>query len=150
MIKGFKDFILRGNVVDLAVAVVIGAAFTTVVKAFTDNIISPLLAALGGGTPGHTFGFDIRGGNDKTRVDFGNVISAVVNFVIVAAVIYFFIIVPMNLLLERRRRGEEPEPASPPEDIVLLQEIRDLLRDRPLGNDGLAGNDHPQPDRPQY
>jgi len=145
MIKGFKDFILRGNVVDLAVAVVIGAAFATVVKAFTDNIVSPLLAALGGGTQGHSLGFNIRSGNDKTHVDFGNLISAAINFLIVAAVIYFFIIVPMNLLLERRRRGEEPEPASPPEDIVLLQEIRDLLRDRPLGN----GRPQ-QPDRPQY
>jgi large conductance mechanosensitive channel len=149
MIKGFKDFVLRGNVVDLAVAVVIGAAFASVVKAFADNIISPLIAALGGGAPGKSLGFTLRGSNEKTYVDVGNVISAVINFVIVAAVIYFFIIVPMNLLLERRRRGEEPEPAAPAEDIVLLQEIRDLLRDRPLGNDRLQ-SDRPQSDRPQY
>lgn len=132
MIKGFKDFVLRGNVVDLAVAVVVGAAFAKVVTSFTDSIINPLLASVGGGKPGDGLGFRIRGGNPKTFVDFGAVIGAAINFLIVAAVIYFLIIVPMNLLLERRRRGEEPEPAAPPEDVVLLQEIRDLLRDRPL------------------
>ena len=137
MIKGFKDFILRGNVVDLAVAVVIGAAFAKVVSAFTDNIINPLLASVGGANPGDALGFPLRGDNPKTFVDFGQVIAAAINFLIVAAVIYFLIVVPMNLLLERRRRGEEPEPAAPPEDVVLLKEIRDLLRDRPL-------NDRPQ------
>jgi large conductance mechanosensitive channel len=134
MIKGFKDFILRGNVVDLAVAVVIGAAFATVVKSFTSGIIEPLLAAVGGGNPGDGLGFRLRGDNPKTLVDFGLIIGAVINFLIVAAVIYFLIIVPMNMLLERRRRGEEPAPAAPPEDIVLLQEIRDLLRERPLND----------------
>ncbi len=59
-------------------------------------------------------------------------ITSILNFVIVAAVVYFLIVVPMNALMERRRRGEEPEPASPAEDILLLQEIRDLLRDRPI------------------
>jgi large conductance mechanosensitive channel len=127
-----KDFILRGNVVDLAVAVVIGAAFATVVSAFTANIIQPLITAAGGGGQGDSFGFKLRSGNPKTLVDFGAVLSAAINFLIVAAVVYFLIIVPMNLLQERRRRGEEPEPSAPPEDIVLLQEIRDLLRDRPL------------------
>ena len=138
MIKGFKDFILRGNVVELAVAVVIGTAFAAVVKSFTDGIINPLLAAIGGGNPGEGLGFALRPKNaEKTFVDFGVVIGAVVNFLIVAAVVYFLIIVPMNLLMERRRRGEEPEPSAPPEDVALLQEIRDLLRDRPL-------NDRPQ------
>ena len=137
MIKGFKDFILRGNVVDLAVAVVIGTAFAGVVKSFTDFVINPLLAAVGGASAGDSLGFRLRSHNPKTLVDFGQVISAVINFLIVAAVIYFLIIVPMNWLLERRRRGEEPEPAAPPEDVVLLKEIRDLLRDRPL-------NDRPQ------
>jgi large conductance mechanosensitive channel len=151
MIKGFKDFILRGNVVDLAVAVVIGAAFATVVTAFTKGIIQPLIAAIGSPKSGlGGLNFQIRSGNKATVVDFNGLLTAAINFVIVAAVIYFFIVVPMNLLLERRRRGEEPEPASPPEDIVLLQEIRDLLRNRPLGNDGPAGGDRPQPTRPQY
>jgi large conductance mechanosensitive channel len=143
MIKGFKDFIMRGNVVDLAVAVVIGAAFATVVKSFTDSIIQPLITALGGSGKNASFGFQIRSANPKTIVDFGAVISAAINFAIVAAVVYFLIVVPMNLLQERRRRGEEPEPAAPAEDILLLQEIRDLLRERPLRDrptDGPADN----------
>jgi large conductance mechanosensitive channel len=131
VIQGFKNFIMRGNVVDLAVAVVIGAAFTTVVTSVTNNIINPLIAALGGKSV-HGLGFQIVSGNPKTVVDVGAVITAIVNFLIVAAVVYFLVVTPMNMLAERRRRGEEPEPQAPPEDIVLLQEIRDLLRQRAL------------------
>jgi large conductance mechanosensitive channel len=132
MIKGFKEFILRGNVVDLAIAVVIGAAFATIVTAFTKGIIQPLIASVGSGDPGAGgLNFQIRSSNEATMVDINGLLTAVINFLIVAAVIYFLIVVPMNLLLERRRRGEEPEPSAPAEDIVLLQEIRDLLRDRP-------------------
>ncbi len=72
----------------------------------------------------------MRDDDRKTFVDIGVVITAVIYFVIVAAVIYFVVVVPVNNLMERRRRGEEPEVASPTEDIVLLQEIRDLLRQR--------------------
>jgi large conductance mechanosensitive channel len=129
VIQGFKTFIMRGNVVDLAVAVAIGLAFTAVVTSFTNNIINPLIAAAGGGNV-NGLAWKIIGDNDKTVVDFGAVISAVINFLIVAAVVYFLVVVPMNLLAERRRRGEEPEPKAPAEDIVLLQEIRDLLRQR--------------------
>jgi large conductance mechanosensitive channel len=142
MIKGFKDFIMRGNVVDLAIAVVIGTAFAALVATFSKSIIEPLLAAVGGGNPGEGLGFRLRGDNPATLVDLGAVIGALITFLITAAVIYFLIVVPMNLLMERRRRGEEPEPAAPAEDIALLQEIRDLLRDRPL-------NDGPQPKHPQ-
>ena len=131
MIKGFKDFIMRGNVVDLAVAVVIGTAFTAVVTSVTSNIINPLIAVVGGRNV-HGLGFQILSGNPKTVVDFGAVITAVINFLIVAAVVYFLVVTPMNLLAERRKRGEEPEPKAPAEDIVLLQEIRDLLRQRAL------------------
>jgi large conductance mechanosensitive channel len=132
MIKGFKDFIMRGNVVDLAIAVVIGAAFATVVSAFTKGIIQPLIASIGSADPGAGgLNFQIRSSNPLTVVDINSLITAAINFAIVAAVIYFLIVVPMNLLAERRRRGEEPEPTAPSEDILLLQEIRDLLRDRP-------------------
>jgi large conductance mechanosensitive channel len=131
VIQGFKNFIMRGNVVDLAVAVVIGAAFTTVVTSFTTNIINPLIASIGG-TNVNGLAWQIIGGNRKTVMDFGAVITALINFVIVAAVVYFLVVVPMNMLAERRRRGEEPEPQAPAEDIVLLQEIRDLLRQRAL------------------
>ena len=131
MIQGFKNFIMRGNVVDLAVAVVIGAAFTGVVTSFTNNFINPLIAALGGGSV-HGLGFQLVSGNPKTVIDFGAILTAIINFLIVAAVVYFLVVVPMNLLAERRRRGEEPEPQAPAEDIVLLQEIRDLLRQRTI------------------
>jgi large conductance mechanosensitive channel len=131
VIQGFKNFIMRGNVVDLAVAVVIGVAFTAVVTSVTSNIINPLIAALGGSSV-HGLGFQIVSGNPKTVVDLGAVITAIINFLIVAAVVYFLVVAPMNLLAERRKRGEEPEPQAPAEDIVLLQEIRDLLRQRAL------------------
>ncbi len=131
MIQGFKNFIMRGNVVDLAVAVVIGAAFTGVVTAFTNNLINPLIAAFGGSNV-NGLAWQIIGANDKTVMDFGAVITAIINFVVVAAVVYFLVVTPMNLLAERRKRGEEPEPKAPAEDIVLLQEIRDLLRQRAL------------------
>jgi large conductance mechanosensitive channel len=135
MIKGFKDFVLRGNVIDLAVAVVIGAAFATVVTAFTNGIIKPIIASVGSPNAGAGgLNFQIRASNKDTIVDFNGLLTAAINFLIVAAVIYFLIIVPMNLLLERRRRGEEPAPAAPAEDVVLLTEIRDLLRNRPLEN----------------
>ena len=129
MIKGFKDFLMRGNVIDLAVAVVIGAAFTAVVTSFTNNLINPLIAAFGGGNV-NGLGFQLVSGNPKTVIDLGAVLTAIINFLIVAAVVYFLVVTPMNLLAERRKRGEEPEPKAPAEDIVLLQEIRDLLRQR--------------------
>jgi large conductance mechanosensitive channel len=129
VIKGFKDFVLRGNVVDLAVAVAIGTAFTAVVTAFTKNVIDPLIALVGG-VEDLGAGFHLRQGDKATFVDLGAVLTAVVNFVIVAAVVYFVVVVPVNALLERRRRGEEPEAVATPEDIALLQEIRDLLKVR--------------------
>jgi large conductance mechanosensitive channel len=148
MIKGFKEFLMRGNVVDLAVAVVIGTAFASVVKAFSDDFIGGLLGAIGGSPDFGTAGFHANG----SKVIIGSTLTAFLNFLIVAAVVYFLVIVPMNMLLERRRRGEEPAPASPGEDILLLQEIRDLLRDRPA-NDRPANdrptNDRPTNDRPQ-
>ena len=126
MLRGFKDFILRGNVVDLAVAVVIGAAFATIVTAFTDSIIKPLINAI---TPASSPGLGVTliAGKDSTYVDFAAVITAAINFVIVAAVIYFAIVLPVNVIQERRRRGEEAGPAEPTE-VELLAEIRDLLR----------------------
>ena len=125
MLKGFKDFILRGNVVDLAVAVVIGAAFATIVTAFTDSIIKPLINAI---TPASSPGLGVTliAGKDSTYVDFAAVITAAINFMIVAAVIYFAVVLPVNVIQERRRRGEETGPAEPTE-VELLAEIRDLL-----------------------
>ncbi len=128
MLKGFKDFILRGNVVDLAVAVVIGAAFSTIVSAFTDKIIQPLINAI---TPGSSpgLGIEIVSGKASTYVDFAALITAALNFLIVAAVVYVAIVTPMNILKDRRKRGEETGPAEPT-DVELLAEIRDLLAAR--------------------
>ena len=126
MLKGFKDFILRGNVVDLAVAVVVGAAFSAIVTAFTAGIIQPLVNAI---TPPSSpgLGLQLVPGKDSTYVDFSAVVTAAINFLIVAAVVYFVIVLPLNALKNRRRRGEEPGPAEPT-DVELLAEIRDLLR----------------------
>lgn len=126
MIRGFKDFILRGNVVDLAVAVVIGAAFGSIVTSFTQRILQPLINAI---TPPESpgFGIQIVPGKESTYIDVASVISATLNFLIVAAVVYFLIVLPLNHLKERRKRGEEAGPAEPT-DVELLTEIRDLLR----------------------
>ena len=125
MIKGFKDFLLRGNIVDLAVAVVIGTAFTALVASFTDSFIKPLLGLVGGGGPkGMTVTVD---GQDFT---FGAFITACVTFLITAAVVYFIIVVPMKALNERLARGKEPEPEGVSEDIQLLREIRDAVQQR--------------------
>ena len=126
MIKGFKDFLLRGNVVDLAVAVVIGTAFGLVVAAFTKDFIGGIIGAIGGTPDFGQAGFTV---NDS-KIIIGSTVNALINFVIVAAAVYFFVVVPVNRLMERRKRGEEPEVQAPTEDIVLLQEIRDLLRQR--------------------
>jgi large conductance mechanosensitive channel len=126
VVKGFKDFILRGNVVDLAVAVVIGAAFGSIVTSFTQRILQPLINAV---TPPESPGFGIQvvPGKESTYVDAASLITATLNFVIVAAVVYFLIVLPLNSLKERRKRGEEAGPAEPT-DVELLIEIRDLLR----------------------
>ena len=137
MLKGFKDFILRGNVVDLAVAVVIGAAFAALVSVFADAIIAPLIAVLGG--PDATgLGFEILDGNEATFVDIGAVVTAIITFVLTAAVVYFVVVVPMNTYQERRkaRLGVVPEPEDVPADVALLTEIRNLLAQRPTTADG--------------
>jgi large conductance mechanosensitive channel len=128
MIKGFKDFLLRGNVVDLAVAVVIGAAFGAVIAAFAKDFIGGIIGAIGGSPDFGRAGFEV---NDS-RIILGSTINALINFVIVAAAVYFFVVVPVNHLMERRKSGQEPEVEAPSEDIMLLQEIRDLLRQRSI------------------
>ncbi len=121
MLKGFKDFLMRGNVVDLAVAVVVGAAFGTVVKAFVDVIMS-LIGKIGGEP-----NFDVWRPGD---VPLGAFLTALVAFLMVAAAIYFVVVMPLNKLAERRARGIEPETQAPSEEVALLTEIRDALRAR--------------------
>jgi large conductance mechanosensitive channel len=121
--QGFKDFIMRGNVVDLAVGIVIGAAFTSVVTAFTTGFIKPLIQLMGGDTGVHAGKWHVG----QVEFDYATFLNAIITFLITAAVLYFLVVFPLNALAERRRRGEEPPPAAPSEEIVLLTEIRDAL-----------------------
>ena len=127
MLAGFRNFIMRGNVIELAVAFVVGAAFVAVVKALVDGLITPLIAAIVGKP--NLDGAMIVTVNNADFL-FGAVLGAIINFVLVAAAVYFLIVLPMNKLAERRKAGIEPEPEAPAEDILLLQEIRDLLAAR--------------------
>ena len=126
MLKGFREFIMRGNVVDLAVAVVIGVAFTAVVTALVADIITPLIAAIAGKPDFSALRFTI---NHSTFL-YGAFINAVVAFLLVAAAIYFVVVLPMNKMAERRAARMStgaPDPEPKPEDVLLLTEIRDLL-----------------------
>lgn len=124
MLNGFKNFIMRGNVVDLAVGVVIGAAFTTLVNQFTKSFLEPVIKLVGGG--GGKVGGEWRIGDDSI-VAWGAFLNATITFVLTAAVLYFLVVLPMNKLAERRDKGIEPAPAPVTEDIRLLTEIRDAL-----------------------
>ena len=129
MLKGFKEFVLRGNVVDLAVAVVIGAAFGAVVTALVADIITPLIAAIGGQPDFSNLTFTIH--NSTFR--YGAFINAVISFVIIAAAIYFIVVLPLNKLAERRSarlaagQPATDQPLEKAEDLVVLEQIRDLL-----------------------
>jgi large conductance mechanosensitive channel len=124
MFKEFREFLLRGNVIDLAVAVVIGAAFGAVITSFVGDILTPLIAAIGGKPDFGALDFTIN----ESRFRYGAFINAVISFVIIAAAVFFLVVKPVNTLMARRKAGLEPEPEAVPEDVVLLGEIRDLLR----------------------
>ncbi len=132
MLKGFRNFVLRGNVVDLAVAVVIGVAFAGVIESITDHLITPLINAFGGEAGPEGLAVRVRADNPATTLNFSQAISAVLNFLIVSAVVYFLVVVPVNRLLARHRHDDARECDAVPADVALLQEIRDLLRDRPV------------------
>jgi large conductance mechanosensitive channel len=140
-VKGFREFILRGNVVDLAVAVVIGTAFTAIVTSIVTNVFTPLLGAL----------FNAKslesalvltiptssGGSAKLL--FGAVLAAIINFVVIAAVVYFVFVLPLNAFMKRAFQRKQEEPASakpaPPTELDLLAQIRDLLEGRQQAGD---------------
>jgi large conductance mechanosensitive channel len=132
MLKGFRDFIMRGNVIELAVAVAVGSAFTAVVTQFGKSFIDPLVKVFGGG--------GMSGGTFTIRdqvFDWSAFVNAVIFFLITAAVIYFFVMVPYNTFEERRKRGQGPvDPPAPPDDVLLLTEIRDLLREQQSNRSG--------------
>ena len=130
MLTGFKNFIMKGNVVDLAVAVVIGAAFGAVVTALVQSVLMPFIAALVGSPNFDSFAVVTHNGND---IKFGALLTAIVNFLLVAAAIYFVVVMPMNHMIERRNRrlGINPdvkEEAAEDPQIALLTEIRDSLQ----------------------
>lgn len=121
MLQGFKSFLMRGNVVDLAVAVVVGGAFGQVVNSLVADVLTPLIGALGG-APDFSA---VRLG----PVALGKFINALLNFVVVAAAIYFLVVVPMQEVQRRMKREEAPAaPPEPPEEVRLLREILEELR----------------------
>lgn len=119
MLRGFREFVLRGNIIELAVAVVIGTAFAALIKQFTESFITPLITLFtGGGDVGGKF---IISGQE---FGYGAFLGAVITFLITAAVVYFFVIVPMNKMMDRY---STPASAQPTE-AELLTDIRELLR----------------------
>lgn len=137
MLKGFKEFLLRGNVIDLAVAVVIGAAFTGIVNALVDSVLNPAVGALFNAENLATaFPVEIptlSGG--VATMYFGAVLAALIQFILVALVVYFAIIVPINSLQRAsffRRKDAAVDEDSPPTELELLAQIRDLLAQGPV------------------
>ncbi|WP_067463590.1 large conductance mechanosensitive channel protein MscL [Nocardia amamiensis] len=125
MFKGFKEFLMRGNVIDLAVAVVVGTAFTAVVTSVTKGVINPLLAVFGS-TNELGLGVQLMPSKPATFIAVGPIITAVIDFVMVAAVLYFVLILPMKTIKNRFGTTKAAEPT----EIELLIEIRDLLAER--------------------
>ncbi len=145
--KGFKEFILRGNVIDLAVAVVIGAAFTAIVNSLVENIFNPAIGALFRASSLDALWVvtlpSLSG--DDAEIRFGAVVGAILQFLIIAAVVYFVLVLPINHLkrvaFERQKAAEDATPADvPPTETELLIEIRDLLAGRPSPE----GTQHPR------
>jgi large conductance mechanosensitive channel len=126
VLSEFREFVLRGNLVDLAIAVVLGAAFGAVVTSAVENLFTPLIAAVGGQPDFSRLSFTI---NDS-RFGYGAFLNALVSFLIIAAVIFFLVVKPVNALLAAMKDDDEAEPAAPAPDVALLTEIRDLLREQ--------------------
>jgi large conductance mechanosensitive channel len=135
MLKGFREFILRGNVIDLAVAVVIGAAFTGIVNGLVTGIFNPVIALIFNANDLAGAGVilrDAEGTENDVVLSWGLVLSALIQFLLVATVVYFALIVPMNYLkrvsFAKKKTGEDNPADQPPSELELLTEIRDLLR----------------------
>ncbi|WP_234031188.1 large conductance mechanosensitive channel protein MscL [Mycetocola zhujimingii] len=127
LLKGFKDFIMRGNVIDLAVAVVIGAAFTAVVNSIVERIFNPLIGAL---FQADSLDNALIVSVGDAKLQFGAVIGAIISFLIIAAVVYFVFVLPINTMKERaeaKRKAGIVEEKAPVTEIDVLTEIRDLL-----------------------
>jgi large conductance mechanosensitive channel len=132
-LQEFKEFALKGNVMDMAVGVIIGAAFGSIVSSLTDNFINPLIAVITGGAKKDENGvMQLVGGKftiNGVSFNYGAFLSAVLNFLIIA-IILFCLIKAMNKAMElgKKKKAEEEKPAEPPKEEVLLTEIRDLLK----------------------
>jgi large conductance mechanosensitive channel len=124
MLKGFRDFIMRGNIVDLAVAVVIGAAFGALVNSLVVDLFTPLIAAIMGKPDFSSLTFTIN----HSTFAYGKFINALLSFLMIAAALYFIIVQPMAALQRRRQRDKEEEPPAKSEEVQLLAQIRDLLQ----------------------
>ncbi len=122
MVKEFREFILRGNVVDLAIAVVVGTVFAALVKSTVEDLLTPLVTMIVGEPNFSSLKFTING----SEFTYGNWLNALFTFLTTAAVVFFFVVKPLNLFFARRKE-EQPEPEAPAEDVRLLTEIRDLL-----------------------
>jgi large conductance mechanosensitive channel len=133
--RGFREFVMRGNVVDLAVGVVIGAAFTSVVNQFGDSFLTPLIKLVSGGNA-------LSGTWQVGDVpfDWAAFVNAVIGFLIAAVTVYFLVVLPMNKLRERVARGRSPEPTAPSDEVRLLTEIRDALTGAPASVPGAPGS----------
>ncbi|BDX30487.1 large-conductance mechanosensitive channel [Mycobacterium antarcticum] len=143
MLKGFKEFLSRGNIVDLSVAVVIGTAFAALVKTFTDAIITPLTSRIGAsGTDVGVLQVDIGGGQ---IIDLNLLISAAINFILVAAVVYFLVVMPYNRL---RKKGEVEQAQDT--ELSLLTEIRNLMKDGTSAETVTGPGTGPSPDTATY
>ncbi len=136
MLDEFKKFLVRGNVIDLAVAVIIGAAFGTVISSFVNDILNPIIGLLGGqdlSTLAITLkDASVEDGKPPVLLRYGALLTAILNFMLIAAAIFFLIVKPLNMLAERRRKAGAPaeDTPAPSDETVLLAEIRDLLRTR--------------------
>jgi large conductance mechanosensitive channel len=137
MLKGFKEFLSRGNIIDLSVAVVIGTAFTALVTKFTESVIQPLINRIGAGNQSNVGILRIGIGGGQA-IDFNIVISAAINFILVATVVYFLVVLPYNTL---RRRGEIKQAEDT--ELTLLAEIRNILAETNGSSSGkhLTGTD---------
>lgn len=144
MFKGFKEFLSRGNIVDLAVAVVIGTAFTALVTKFTDSIITPLINRIGVKQHSDVGVLKISIGGGQT-IDLNILLSAAINFFLIAVVVYFFVVLPYNTL---RKRGEVEQADDA--QIVLLTDIRDLLAQGNGDSSGRHGGVPAKTPPPEY
>jgi len=123
ILKEFKDFITKGNLIEIAVGLVMALAFTAVINALVNNVLMPLIAAIFG-KPSFD---DLTATLNESVIPYGTFITALVTFLLIAAAVFFFVVKPYNAWKARRAKVEEEAPAAPAEEIVLLREIRDRL-----------------------